>query len=113
MEAPRWDETYFKDDMGIPKELEEAAYVRLWTDTFYSSLFLRKFGLLSVAIGGLGANLVQYIAEISNRTQIPSTAYQQAIISTGTLMNIAPLLIIYLVAQKGFVESLAQTGIKM
>lgn len=26
---------------------------------------------------------------------------------------IAPLLIIYLVAQKGFVESLAQTGIKM
>jgi hypothetical protein len=92
---------------------EEAAYVRLWTDTFYFSLFLRKFGLLSVAIGGLGDNLVQYIVEISNRTQIPSTAYQQAIISTGTLMIIASLLIIYLVAQKGFVQSVAQTGIKM
>ncbi|MDF2484628.1 MAG: hypothetical protein K0R46_796 [Herbinix sp.] len=131
---------YFR---GIPKELEEAAYVDgcgklktffvimlpdakpmltsiflfayvwQWTDTFYSSLFLRKFGLLSVAIGGLGDNLVQYIAEISNRTQIPSIAFQQSIISTGTLMIIAPLLIIYLVAQKGFVESLAQTGIKM
>ncbi|MHB8128742.1 MAG: carbohydrate ABC transporter permease [Mobilitalea sp.] len=131
---------YFR---GIPKELEEAAYVDgcgklktffvimlpdakpmltsiflfsyvwQWTDTFYSSLFLRKFGLLSVSIGGLGDGLVQYIADISNRTQIPSTAYQQAIISTGTLMVIAPLIIIYLVAQKGFVESLAQAGIKM
>jgi multiple sugar transport system permease protein len=34
-------------------------------------------------------------------------------ISTGTLMVIIPLIIIYLVAQKGFVESLAQAGIKM
>ncbi len=131
---------YFR---GIPKELEEAAYVDgcgklktffaimlpdakpmltsiflfayvwQWTDTFYSSLFLRKFGLLSVSIGGLGDGLAQYVSAISNGTQIPSTAYQQAIISTGTLMVIVPLLIIYLVAQKGFVESLAQSGIKM
>lgn len=131
---------YFR---GIPKELEEAAYVDgcgklktffvimlpdakpmltsiflfsyvwQWTDTFYSSLFLHKFGLLAIGVGGLGDGLVQYIADISARTQIPSTAYQQAIISTGTLMIIAPLLIIYLVAQKGFVESLAQAGIKM
>lgn len=131
---------YFR---GIPKELEEAAYVDgcgklktfliimlpdarpmltsiflfsyvwQWTDTFYSSLFLRKFGLLAVGLGGLGDSLMKYIADISNRTQLPSTAYQQAIISTGTLMVIAPLLIIYLVAQKGFVESLAQAGIKM
>lgn len=131
---------YFR---GIPKELEEAAYVDgcgklktflvimlpdakpmltsiflfsyvwQWTDTFYSSLFLRKFGLLAVNIGGLGDNLVQYMADISNRTEVPTVAYQQAIISTGTLMVIAPLLLIYLVAQKGFVESLAQAGIKM
>lgn len=131
---------YFR---GIPKELEEAAYVDgcgklktflvimlpdakpmltsiflfsyvwQWTDTFYSSLFLRKFNLLSVTISGLGDSFSQYIATISNRTQIPSMALQQAIISTGTLMIIIPLIIIYLVAQKGFVESLAQAGIKM
>lgn len=131
---------YFR---GIPKELEEAAYVDgcgklktfliimlpdakpmltsiflfayvwQWTDTFYSSLFLSKFKLLSVNISGLGDNFTQYIAQISNRTQLPTTAYLWAIISTGTLMVIAPLIIIYLFAQKGFVESMAQAGIKM
>ncbi|HKL99988.1 MAG TPA: carbohydrate ABC transporter permease [Mobilitalea sp.] len=131
---------YFR---GIPKELEEAAYVDgcgkfktflvimlpdakpmltsiflfsyvwQWTDTFYSSLFLRKFGLLSNAVAAVGDGLSTYIQQISNRTSLPSIAYTQAIISTGTLMVIAPLIIIYLVAQKGFVESLAQAGIKM
>lgn len=131
---------YFR---GIPKELEEAAYVDgcgklktfvvimlpdakpmltsiflfsyvwQWTDSFYSSLFLRKFGLLSTAVAGLGDSLMTHIQNISNRTAFPTTAYTQAIISTGTLMVIAPLIIIYLIAQKGFVESLAQAGIKM
>lgn len=131
---------YFR---GIPKELEEAAYVDgcgklktflvimlpdakpmltsiflfsyvwQWTDTFYSSLFLRKFGLLSNSVAGLADGLMTYIQNISNRTALPSQAYTQAIISTGTLMVIVPLILIYLVAQKGFVESLAQAGIKM
>jgi multiple sugar transport system permease protein len=34
-------------------------------------------------------------------------------ISTGMIMAIIPLLIIYIVAQKGFVENLSQTGLKM
>lgn len=131
---------YFR---GIPKELEEAAYVDgcgklktflvimlpdakpmltsiflfsyvwQWTDTFYSSLFLQKFNLLAVSIGGLGDGFRQYIASISNNSEAPSIAFVQAILSTGTLMIIIPLIIIYLVAQKGFVESLAQAGIKM
>ncbi|HPU63945.1 MAG TPA: carbohydrate ABC transporter permease, partial [Mobilitalea sp.] len=89
------------------------AYVWQWTDSFYSSLFLCKFGLLSNAVAGLGDSLMTYIQNISNRTAFPTTAYTQAIISTGTLMVIAPLILIYLVAQKGFVESLAQAGLKM
>lgn len=131
---------YFR---GIPKEMEEAAYVDgcgklktfliimlpdakpmltsiflfsyvwQWTDSFYSSLFLRKFNLLSNAVAGLADSLMTYIQNISNSTQLPSTAYTQAIISTGTLMVVTPLIIIYIVAQKGFVESLAQSGIKM
>lgn len=131
---------YFR---GVPKELEEAAYVDgcgklktflvimlpdarpmltsiflfsyvwQWTDTFYSSLFLSKFGLLANGVSGLGDGLSSYIQQISNRSVIPSVGYTQAIISTGTLMVIVPLILIYLVAQKGFVESLAQAGIKM
>ena len=40
-------------------------------------------------------------------------AYSSAMIGTGTLLVIIPLIIVYLFAQKGFVESLSQTGIKM
>lgn len=131
---------YFR---GVPKELEEAAYVDgcgkfktfliimlpdarpmltsiflfsyvwQWTDSFYSSLFLGKFGLLANSVSGIADGLIGYVAQISNRTAIPSVGYTQSIIATGTLMVIAPLIIIYLVAQKGFVESLAQAGIKM
>jgi multiple sugar transport system permease protein len=131
---------YFRN---VPKELEEAAYVDgcgklktflvimlpdarpmltsiflfayvwQWTDTFYAALFLDKFGLLANAVGGLGDRLNSHIQIISNRVQIPSIGYTQCIISTGTLMVIAPLIIIYLIAQKGFVESIAQAGIKM
>ncbi len=42
-----------------------------------------------------------------------STAYASAMIGTGTLLVIIPLIIVYLFAQKGFVESLSQSGIKM
>ena len=48
------------------------------------------------------------------RTNTPATtAYGQMMTATGMLITIAPLLILYLFAQKGFVESLSQTGIKM
>jgi len=33
--------------------------------------------------------------------------------ATGMLMFILPLVLLYLVAQRAFVESLSQTGIKM
>ncbi len=131
---------YFR---GIPKELEEAAYVDgcgklktflvimlpdakpmltsiflfsyvwQWTDTFYASLFMRKHNLLSNALAGLAEGLRAYISNISQGSQMASEGYIQAMISTGTIMVILPLIIIYLVAQKGFVESLAQAGIKM
>lgn len=131
---------YFR---GIPKELEEAAYVDgcgklktflvimipdakpmltsiflfsyvwQWTDTFYGSLFMKKFNLLSNGLSGLAELLRAYISNISNNTQMATEGYLQAMISTGTIMVIIPLILIYLVAQKGFVESLAQSGIKM
>jgi multiple sugar transport system permease protein len=39
--------------------------------------------------------------------------YTQAMIATGMLICLAPLILLYLAAQKAFVESLSQTGIKM
>lgn len=127
---------------GIPKELEEAAYVdgcgklstflRImlpdakpiltscflfayvwqWTDSFYARLFLADFTLLPNKLTALTGALDTYL-KARGIAQKATVAYSQQMIATGTLMAIIPLLILYLFAQKGFVESLSQTGIKM
>lgn len=131
---------YFR---GIPKELEEAAYVdgcgnfstflRImlpdarpiltscflfafvwqWTDSFYSKMFLGKTVLLANKLTAITSLLTDYLVSINGTGSKPSIAYGQMMISTGMIMAILPLLLIYIVAQKGFVESLSQTGLKM
>jgi len=138
---------YFR---GIPKELEEAAYVdgcgrfytffRIllpdaapmlvscflfsfvwqWTDSFYTTLFLRNYRMLSSGLGRLAESFSRYWGSINSvgsggtgLISIPPLGYVQAIIATGMLVCLAPLVLLYLIAQKAFVESLSQTGIKM
>jgi len=138
---------YFR---GVPKELEEAAYVdgcgrfhtfiRImlpdaapmltscflfsfvwqWTDTIFTYLFLNSYRMLSTILGNLSTSFRQYWASINALTSdgsgavgMPPIGYSDAIVSTGMLMCLAPLILIYLVAQRAFVESLSQTGIKM
>ena len=128
---------------NIPKELEEAAYVdgcgtlktfvRImlpdakpiltscflfsfvwqWTDGFYSKMFLGNIKLVSTSLARLSDTLGAYIMRITGANTTVSVAYSNCIVSTGTLMIIMPLIILYLFAQKGFVESLSSTGIKM
>lgn len=128
---------------NIPKELEEAAYVdgcgtlktfiRImlpdakpiltscflfsfvwqWTDSFYSKMFLGNIKLLSTQLAVIADRMDAWMV---NTMKIPggaSVGYTNCIVSTGTLMVIVPLLILYLFAQKGFVESLSSSGIKM
>lgn len=128
---------------NIPKELEEAAYVdgcgtlktfvRImlpdakpiltscflfafvwqWTDGFYSKMFLGNIKLLSVQLNMIGERLSSYVTNTLGISGGASVGYTNCIVSTGTLMVIIPLLILYLFAQKGFVESLSSSGIKM
>jgi multiple sugar transport system permease protein len=128
---------------GIPKELEEAAYVdgcgkfmtfvRImlpdakpiitscflfsfvwqWTDSFYSNMFLSNdFAVLSNKLARLSETLNGWL-KATQGIDKATTAYSSAMVGTGTLLVIVPLLIVYLFAQKGFVESLSQSGIKM
>ncbi len=130
---------YFR---GVPKELEEAAYVdgcgnlqtfiRImlpdaksmivscflfayvwqWTDSFYSKMFLGNMELLPKGLNSIAGRIDQWVKSTGYGT-VASQGLLNQMISTGTLMAIIPLLILYLFAQKGFVESLSQTGIKM
>ena len=136
---------YFR---GIPKELEEAAWVdgcsklktfiRImipdaapmltscflfsfvwqWTDSFYATLFLNNYKMLAKGLASITERFAQWwsATNLVSGAAIASTApvgYTQAIIATGMLMCLAPLILLYLVAQRAFVESLSQTGIKM
>jgi len=135
---------YFR---GMPKELEEAAYVDgcgrfktfvwimlpdampmltscflfsfvwQWTDSFYSSLFLTNYKMLSVSLSGIADKLGVWWGTMNSTSgavyTVAPMGYTQAIVATGMLMCLAPLIILYLVAQRAFVESLSQTGIKM
>ena len=138
---------YFR---GMPKELEEAAYVdgcgRLytfgrimlpdalpmltscflfsfvwqWTDSIFSTIFLRGYNMMPLALTGLTEKFYKYWASINaigtggtGIYQQPPIGYIQAIIATGMIVFLIPLIILYMVAQRTFVESLSQTGIKM
>jgi len=138
---------YFR---GVPKELEEAAYVdgcgRLYTfgrimlpdampmltscflfsfvwqytDTLFTSLFLRSYKMMPIAISRLTESFTRYWATInavgsggSGIMAQPPVGYVQAVVATGVLVMLIPLIILYLAAQRTFVESLSQTGIKM
>jgi len=125
----------------VPKELEEAAYVDgcsklrtflqimlldakpilascflfafvwQWTDGFYSTLFLRGQGVLSVQLSGLAEAYREYLYGIYSVRA--SNASIQAMIATGLLMAVAPLILLYLFTQRLFVESISQSGLKM
>lgn len=88
------------------------SFVWQWTDGFYSKMFLGNTKLLSIQLSRIATQLNAYITTILKNSAGASPGYTSCIISTGSLMVIIPLLVLYLFAQKGFVESLANTGIK-
>jgi multiple sugar transport system permease protein len=129
--------------MGFPFELEEAAYVdgcgpfktffRImipgakpiitscflfsfvwqWTDSFYSNLFLGKIQLLSIQLTGIVDKFGIYLTKLHGGSVVAPIGYSNAILSTGMLLAILPLIILYIFCQRLFVESLASTGVKM
>jgi len=94
------------------------AFVWQWTDGFFTSMFLRNYGVMAVQMSALGETFafhhVQQSAAATGTHGIrPDIALVEAMISTGVLIGIAPIIAIYLVAQRFFVESIGQSGIKM
>ncbi|MGI6233879.1 MAG: carbohydrate ABC transporter permease [Christensenellales bacterium] len=89
------------------------AFVWQWTDVFYTRLFLPTANTqyLSIRLSGLAESLRTYV---STRLGIatPSVGYTMQMISTGVLIVVTPLLILYLFAQRFFIESITATGLK-
>ena len=73
-------------------------------------MFLPNYSILANKVARLSEVLNSYVKATTGLDKA-STAYASAMIGTGTLLVIIPLIIVYLFAQKGFVESLSQSGI--
>ena len=89
------------------------SFVWQWTDSFYSSLFLGKVQLLSIRISSIVDRFGAYLTALQGHSVVPPTGYSNAILSTGVLLVILPLILLYLFCQRLFVESLSSTGVKM
>lgn len=95
------------------------SFVWQWTDSFYSTLFLNNYKMLAKGLSAIAERYGQWYAQVYVQTNsggvsvFAPMAQTQMMIATGMLMCLAPLILLYLVAQKAFVESLSQTGIKM
>lgn len=120
---------------GIPKELEEAAVVDgagflrtffqimlpcakpaiitvavfslVWqyNDSFYASLFgVKSEYQLGVKLSTLGLTL-------DSLDKIVNPEFQELYVSAGVVMMIVPILIIYIILQKSFIEGVERSGI--
>ncbi len=115
---------------GIPKELEEASYmdgcgilqtfyrvmlpnaipaivtvslfsfVWMWNDNYYVSLLLTRIKVLSTMLPTMWT-----------ATQFEDGLYAYMIKNTGELLFIAPIIVLYVILQRYFVESVERTGI--
>ncbi|MCQ2536894.1 MAG: carbohydrate ABC transporter permease [Lachnospiraceae bacterium] len=90
------------------------SFVWQWTDSFYTRLFLGNVHMLGLQLNAIADRLMAYLVDKSSEmTNVATSGFINCIVSTATLMVIAPVLILYLFAQRGFVESLSSSGIKM
>ena len=77
-----------------------------WNDTFFSGMYLDQFKTLSVTLEVLKNNLGVMLPGLQ-ADQFTISAYLQA----GVLLIVAPVLLIYILLQKYFTESITRTGL--
>lgn len=124
---------------GIPKEVEEAAYIdgagvgstflRImlpnaipaivtvllfsfvwqWNDSFFTTTYLTSSKVMSTQLASLPYNLSILLEGGVTTNKDPF--YMSMVQDTGILLAILPLVILYLFVQRYFVESIERTGI--
>ncbi|HSK68641.1 MAG TPA: carbohydrate ABC transporter permease [Candidatus Limnocylindria bacterium] len=89
------------------------AFVWQWTDVFYTRLFLPTANVmyLSIRLSGLAESLRTYVSTRLGITA-PPVGYVMQMISTGVLIVAAPLIALYVFAQRLFIQSISSTGLK-
>lgn len=119
---------------GIPKELEEAAlidgagtfrtyltimmpnavppivtvsmfsFVWQYNDVFYANMFMSKFNFISIRVASV-ASMFANVGEIKDPN------YVTVVANAGIVLATIPIIIIYLILQRYFMESIERSGI--
>lgn len=91
------------------------AFVWQWTDAYYARVFFAQaygWTLVTNRLSSLVDRLDSHFKGIYGQSYQITQGFGNQVLSTATLMSMVPLIIIYVLAQKNFVESLSQSGIK-
>ncbi len=126
---------------GMPRELEEAAFVDgctklgtfvkiivpsavpmmvtiflfgfvwQWMDSFYTSLYLKGTNVIPVALDSLAASVYREYSNYGGSMNFISPGYISMMNNTGTILAMVPLIILYLICQRYFVEGIERSGI--
>jgi multiple sugar transport system permease protein len=83
------------------------SFVWQWNDEYFVSLFLENNEVLPVALSALAPR----VGSLAGDAHSLDPYYISLLNNTGSLVVIAPLLILYIFAQKYFVESIERSGL--
>jgi len=88
------------------------SFAWMWTDNYYSSLFFTAPNILSTALGSLAGNLWMIYQDTGlGQMTFISPGFSAIVNSAGTFLVILPIFILYLFAQRAFVEGVERSGI--
>ncbi|MBR6020474.1 MAG: carbohydrate ABC transporter permease [Lachnospiraceae bacterium] len=91
------------------------AFVWQWTDKIYAKVFFPTTSgwvLISERLYNIAGSVEGYYRSVYGEAAKAPQAFTNWITAAGVLITLVPLLIIYVFAQKNFVESISQSGIK-
>lgn len=80
------------------------AFVWQWNDYFFTSIYLSNAEVLPVVLESVSMNIMNDINYIADH-------YRSILDNTGMILFIAPLLILYAILQRYFIEGVERTGI--
>ena len=85
------------------------SFVWQYNDTTYTNLFLKNTRVLSMTYSSLGNFIRDSLSETA--AYLKTDEYIAVLKSTGVLLMLTPLLLIYLVLQRFFVDGIERSGI--
>lgn len=87
------------------------SFVWVWNETYLASTFARSgINLMSIRLGGFESEFSRLGSQIPG--QAGEARINEAYKMAGTFLGMLPLLILYLIAQKQFIQGIENTGIK-